>query len=153
MLKISISEFADRLNEILPVLIREFAKRQAGELYKGKITLPQFIIMDFLNKKGPSKMSDVARFMSVSTAATTGIVDRLVKCGYIKRTYEPNDRRIVRIKSTSKGIELTKRINDQRRKMIISIFSRLSSAERDDYLRVLMRIRDILIPGDRPEEL
>ncbi len=150
MLKISISEFADRLNEILPVVIREFAKRQAGELYKGKITLPQFIILDFLNKKGPSKMSDVARFMGVSTAATTGIVDRLVKCGYIKRAHEPNDRRIVRIKSTPKGIELTKRINSQRRKMIINIFSRLSSSERDDYLRVLMRVRDISIQRDRP---
>jgi DNA-binding MarR family transcriptional regulator len=148
MLKISISEFADRLNEILPVLIREFAKRQAGELYKGKITMPQFIILDFLNKRGPLKMSDVARFMGVSTAATTGIIDRLVKCGYIKRAHEPNDRRIIKIKSTSKGMELTKRINSQRHKMIINIFSKLSSTERNDYLRVLMRIRDILIQRD-----
>ena len=144
MERISLSEFADRLNEILPVIIKEFARRQANELYKGKITLPQFLILEFLHRQGECKMKDLALFMYVSTAAVTGIVDRLVRYGYVARVYQPQDRRIINIKLTVKGIDLVKKINQQRRQMVIKVFGRISQDERESYLKILMRIRDIL---------
>lgn len=145
MPELFLSEFADKLQEIMPVLIREFAKRQAAELYTGRITLPQFLILDFLYKKGDSKMKDMAHFMAVSTAAMTGITDRLVRDGYVVRAYDLKDRRVIKIKLTFKGNRVVEKINQQRRKMIIKLFSQISFAERKDYLRVLMRIHDILI--------
>ena len=78
-MKVSLHEFADRINDIMPIMIREFAKYQVNELSKGKITLPQFLILGFLEKSGEAKMSGLANFMAVSTAATTGTVDRLVR--------------------------------------------------------------------------
>lgn len=141
----SLLEFADKMNEIMPSLIREFSRRQANELYKGKITLPQFLILDFLLKKDNSKMSDLAHFMKVTTAAMTGIVERLVKYGYVVRGYEPDDRRIIKIGLTSKGKTLVKRIDEQRRKMIINIFGRLSESDRQDYLRILMNVYNVLL--------
>ncbi len=148
MSSISLQEFADKLNEILPSVIREFARRQANELYKGKITLPQFIILDFLNRHGDSKMVNLAHFMGVSTPNVTGIVDRLVKYGYVIRVLEPKDRRIIKIRPTNKGFELVKKINSQRYRMIINIFGKLSQNERSNYLRILMRIHEILTKTD-----
>lgn len=141
---LSISEFAERMNEVMPSLIREFARRQANELYKGKITLPQFLIMDFLNEKGEPKMTGLADFMHVSTAAMTGTVDRIIRYDYAQRVYDPEDRRIIRIKLTSKGIALVRKINRQRHKMIVDIFDKISPHEREEYLNILMRIRSIL---------
>lgn len=140
----SLSEFADKMNEIMPVLIQEFARRQANELYKGRITLPQFLILDFLDKKGESKMTQIAHFMHVTTAAITGIVDRIIRYRYVQRVYDPDDRRIIKIKLTASGAELVKRVNQQRRKMIIDIFGKISQLERDNYLKILMRILSIL---------
>lgn len=144
MEQFSLLEFADTINDILPVIMREFAKRQANELYKGKITLPQFLILEFLSRKGGSIMTNLAHFMNVSTAAMTGIVERLVKYGYVLRVFDPNDRRIIKVRMTVKGLTLVKKINNQRRKMVIRIFGRISEVDRRDYLRILMQIREIL---------
>lgn len=144
MAAFSIAEFADKMNEVMPVLIQEFARRQANELYKGKITLPQFLILDFLNKKGECKMTEIAHFMHVTTAAMTGIVERIKRCNYVQRVYEPSDRRIIKIRLTAKGHELVKKVNRERRNMIVDIFGKISQRECEQYLNILMRILSIL---------
>jgi DNA-binding MarR family transcriptional regulator len=143
-MSISVHEFADKMNEVMPVMIKEFSRRHASEIYKGKITLPQFLILNFLHGNEDSKMSDLAHFMFVSTAAMTGMVERLVKCGYVAREYEPKDRRIIKIKLTSKGSELAGKINRERRRIIIDVFGKVSEADRSNYLRVLMKIKEVL---------
>ncbi len=144
MLEVSLLEFADKIGEIMPVIIKGFARRQTNALYKGKITLPLFLILEFLNREGQSKMTDLAHAMAVSTAAVTGIVDRLVKYGYVVRIFDLHDRRIVKITLTSKGLSLVKKVSQQRRQMIISIFGKISETDRLDYLRILMQIKEIL---------
>jgi DNA-binding MarR family transcriptional regulator len=139
-----LAEFADKIHEILPVIMREFARRQVNELCKGKITLPQFLILEFLHREGDSGMSRIASFMQVSTAAITGFMDRLVREGYVVRIYNPKDRRAINAKLTSKGNKLVTKINEQRRQMILCTFGKVSETDRNDYLRVLTKIRDIL---------
>ena len=143
-MSITITEFADKINNIVPVMIKEFSRRNVAELYKGKITLPQFLILGFLYSSGDSKMSGIARFMSVTTAAMTGMVDRLEKCGYVKRGPDLKDRRVIKIILTQKGMDLVKKINEERRRMIIDIFGKVSKQDRSDYLRVLIKIKEIL---------
>jgi DNA-binding MarR family transcriptional regulator len=143
-MSITITEFADKINDVVPVMMKEFSKRNVPELYKGKITHPQFIILGFLHNNGDSKMCGIARFMSVTTAAMTGMVDRLEKYGYVKRESEPGDRRIINVSLTHKGLELVKKINEERRHMIIDVFGKVSGQDRSDYLRVLMKIKNIL---------
>lgn len=144
MPQISLSEFADRLHDILPVVMREFFKRQADEISKGKITLPQFVTLDLLIRCGESRMKDLAGSMDVTTAAMTGIVDRLVRDGYAERVYDSRDRRIIKAKLTSKGGTVVKKIYHTRREMILDVFGRISQDDREDYLRVLTRIKEIL---------
>jgi len=144
-MKLSVSDFADRINEIMPVMMKEFSRRQASELLRGKVTLTQILILEFLERQGSTKMTDIARFMKVSTAAATGIVERLVKSGYVIRTFQEGDRRIVRIKINPRGLELVKRVALDRHKMLISIFGKVSDQDRSDYLRVLTKIKNNLI--------
>ncbi len=145
MAQLSITDFADKLNEIMPVIMREFAKRHNDDaLYKGKITFPQFFALDFLNRETSLKMTDLAHFMNVTTAATTGIVDRLVKSGYILRLSEPSDRRVIKIKITPRGSELVDKVHRERRKMAIDIFSRIKDKDRQDYLRILTQVKEEL---------
>jgi len=144
MTQLSIAEFADRISQILPLIMKEFARRQLKGLYKDKITLPQFLILEFLHKEGQSRMSFLAQFMNVTTAAMTGIADRLVRDGYVKRVYDPKDRRIIKIELTGRGNELVKKLHGERRKMVMRIFGKISEADRRDYLRILMQIKEIL---------
>lgn len=143
MLQVSLLEFVDKMSQIMPEIAKGFSRRQAAELYKGKITLPQLLISDFLQRQGECKMTDLAHFMGVSTAAMTGIVDRLVRARFALRTFDPKDRRITKIRLTTKGEELVKKNNQQRRQMLISVFGRISEFDRREYLRILLQIKDI----------
>ena len=145
MCPMPLTEFADRLNEVIPDIARELARRQQNELFKGKITLPQLFVLEYLLRNGEAKMTDLARCIHVTTAAMTGIVDRLVRDGYLLRVAFPKDRRIVRIKVTSRGASLVSKLHQQRREMLIKTFSTISESDRSDYLRVLVQIRDNLV--------
>lgn len=144
MPSISLAEFADKLNELMPEMARSIIRRQSDELIKGKITLPQFFILNFLKKEGEQRMTDIARILNVTTAAATGLVDRMVKSGYATRVFDPQDRRIIRVKLSVKGIDVVQRVLSHRRRMIMDTFGKISQQEREDYLRILMRVKDIL---------
>jgi MarR family transcriptional regulator, organic hydroperoxide resistance regulator len=144
MTPIPIKEFARQLDQMGPELMKGFSGKKANEIYKGNITLPQFLVLSYLFKKGTSNMTDLAHYMSVTTAAMTGIVDRMVKPGYCKRIAEPHDRRIILIELTAKGKHFVKTISKQRQQVIIEIFGKISEEERNDYLRILGHIHEIV---------
>lgn len=57
-------------------------------------------------------MSDIAKKMSHSTAAATGLVDRLEKLGYMERTHAIDDRRKVMVRVTAMGLNLVSRLRE-----------------------------------------
>lgn len=144
MRAVSLSEFADRINEIMPVISREFLKLQTDEFYKTKVTFPQFVVMDFLNRRGRIKMTDLANFLNVTTSAITGIVDRLVRYGYVRRQNDPEDRRIINVRLTAKGAGSVKSISEKKKQVTMKIFGMISQKERDDYLNILVHIQSLL---------
>ncbi len=144
MTGISITDFAQKMDQIMPEIMKGFARRQNNDVFKGKITLPQLLILGWLSHQGASKMTDLAKFMKVTTAASTGIVQRLVLLGYVQREYDQSDRRIIRIKLSVKGAEVLKKINQQRTQSVTKIFGQLSQDDRGEYLRILMQVKDIL---------
>jgi len=145
----SLSEFADEMNLIMPVLMKEIARQYLKELNRVEITLPQFLILDFLHREGGSKMTTLANVMHVSTAAMTGIVNRLVEGKYLQRTYKAEDRRVITMRPTARGNALVKNMNAKRRAMVIDIFGKISAADRENYLRVLTQIKKILVEREQ----
>ena len=142
---LSLSEFSDRVAELMPVISREFLKQQTTEFLKTKITMPQFIVLEILSHHGESKMTDLANLLDVTTAAMTGIVDRLVRDGYAARGHDEDDRRIVKIKLTQKGEKIVKSMVENRKRIMIKMFSGISQEEREQYLSILTRVRDQLV--------
>lgn len=142
MTDINVAEFADKVSEDMAAISREFVKASAGEFYKVKVTLPQLSILELLHKSGELSMSDMARYMCVTTAAMTGVINRLVRDGYVMRSTVPNDRRVIKIKLTAKGEKLIKNVIEHKRHMIAKIFGALSNKEREEYLNILSRIRN-----------
>lgn len=151
MTGISITDFAHKIEIIMPEIMRGFARRQHSDIFKGKITLPQLLILDILNSQGASKMTDLAKKMKVTTAASTGIVQRLVVQGYVLREYDEKDRRLIMIKLSPKGSEILKKINQQRTQLVTRIFSQISEDDRAEYLRILLQVKDILDKEENQE--
>ncbi len=141
---ISITDFAIKLERIMPEIMKGFIHRLHSDVFQGKVTLPQVLILDLLNRCGASKMTDLAKEMKVSTAASTGIVQRLVLLGYVQREFDQSDRRIIKIKLSAKGAQLLKKLTTQRRQFITKVFEQISEHDRSEYLRILTQVREVL---------
>ncbi|OYW74939.1 MAG: hypothetical protein B7Z37_15570 [Verrucomicrobia bacterium 12-59-8] len=72
--------------------------------------------------------------MGHSTAAATGLVDRLEKLGLMERTHAVDDRRKVLVRITSRGIELVSRLRDELQNQIADAMSETSSTDADSFM-------------------
>jgi len=83
------------------------------ELNKGNISFPQFFLLTYLSSEEYLTMSDIAKKMGHSTAAATGLVDRLEKLAYVERLHASEDRRKIMVRITTKGIELVAKMRSE----------------------------------------
>lgn len=76
------------------------------------MTMPQFKILfllythGWMRMGGTEKEPGIAFFLGKNISTATGIVDRLVEQGLIKRKEDPDDRRVVVVGLTDKGQEV-----------------------------------------------
>ncbi|MEI7963367.1 MAG: MarR family transcriptional regulator, partial [Verrucomicrobiota bacterium] len=101
------------LASIIMVMQRRFMASLMGELARGKVSFPQFFLLGHLCSQGPSGMSRIAELMGHSTPAATGLVQRLEKLGYVRRSLEKEDRRKVTVTATPKGVHLVEGIRQE----------------------------------------
>ena len=142
--KMEIERFSRRMIELLPQMVRGFARRESNYLSRGKITLPQLWALERLSRQGECPMNSLARFLGVSRPAATGLVDRLIAQGLVRREGDPLDRRIVRVEITAKGRGIVRTIWEQKRRMITEVFGQLPASDREQYLATVGRVVKIL---------
>ena len=102
----SVQADADRLADFVLFTQRSCILNLSNELNRGNISFPQFFLLAYLSSEDYLTMSDIAKKMGHSTAAATGLVDRLEKLGYVERIHAAEDRRKIMVRITNKGTEL-----------------------------------------------
>lgn len=140
MSPLTLEEFGDRLVGLLPRLTQEINRHENNYVTTGKITLPQLIVLEYLSHQKVCKMNMVAAATGTSFSTATGMADRLVKHGLVKRVPGEDDRRTVLVSITDKGRKILKQVYSQKRSGIIRLFSRISVKERQEYLDILQKI-------------
>src|SRR5437764_670613 len=133
---------AEKLADIITVLQRRFLMNLSKELARGKVSFAQYCLLGFLSQDGVLSMSEIAKKMGHTTAAATGLIDRLESLGYVKRAHSTSDRRKIMVQITKEGASLVARIRQDVTNNILKIFERLSPAERDAWLHIYEKIFD-----------
>jgi DNA-binding MarR family transcriptional regulator len=67
------------------------------------VTQTQFLLLASIHAYTRCTMGTLARNLHVSMPTVSGIVDRLVRAGYLRRVPRPDDRRQVAVELTAKG--------------------------------------------------
>ena len=140
----SLESFSSEMARLLPHVIRGMIKNQSDALGCGKITVPQYLLLDLLNTHELLKMKDIAGELNITLPAATGLVNRLHLMKMIKRIYDKNDRRVIYIELTAGGKETIKQVSSQRQKAIQEVFVKLTESERNSYLSILKKLKGIL---------
>lgn len=119
---------ANRLADFVLFTQRSCILNLSNELNKGNVSFPQFFLLAYLSSEEYLTMSDIAKKMGHSTAAATGLVDRLEKLGYVERVHAAEDRRKIMVRITQKGAELVSRM---RKEIATDLASLLSEMDED----------------------
>lgn len=99
--------------------------RLSANLNRDKISYPQFFLLAYLAEEDCLSMSSIAKMMGHSTAAATGMVDKLQELGYISRATAASDRRKIMVRISKAGTALVER-------MRLNIARDLASIMRED---------------------
>lgn len=130
----------ERLADIIMSLQRCFVQRLSEQLVHGQVSFAQFFLLCHIDAHESLSMTEIAEKMSHSTAAATGLVDRLQNLGYLQRGHAPTDRRKVMVKITPKGSELVQMIRGDIVNNLGSIMDQLSPAEQKMWVQIYDKI-------------
>jgi DNA-binding MarR family transcriptional regulator len=139
----SVQADADRLADFVLLTQRSCILNLSTELNKGNVSFPQFFLLTYLSSEEYLTMSDIAKKMGHSTAAATGLVDRLEKLSYVERIHAAEDRRKIMVRITQKGTELVSRMRKEIATDLASILSDMDEdqAEAVEYTKRAIKSR------------
>lgn len=131
---------AERLADIFTVLQRCFVLKLSKELARGNVSFSQYCLLSFLREQKELSMSEVAQRMGHTTAASTGLVDRLEKLGHLRRAHGLEDRRKILVQITPSGTALVAEVRDDIVSNLLKMMAALGSREQKAWLQIYEKI-------------
>jgi 4'-phosphopantetheinyl transferase len=122
-------------------IFRRMGPDLPAEWLSSDITLAQLRVLLILHMNGPCRMSVIARELNVTLSTATGILDKLVKKGYVSRCSDAEDRRVVTIQLSETGTELTGKLWSMGRFKMEKLLEKLDKSE----LQQASKIADALL--------
>ena len=138
--KMPLQSFADRLVPLMCRLMRHMTTQDRNYLARGLITLPQLWVLHQVAERQTCTMHMLAQTLELKSSTVTGLADRLVQLGLLKRFNSRTDRRVVLAEITPKGRAILKHLDAERHKSIIQMFRHVSPKERAVYLGIVEKI-------------
>ena len=132
---------AQHLADFILFSQRNCILKLSPELTQDKISYPQFFLLTYLAEEESLSMSNIARMMGHSTAAATGMVDKLQELGHLKRYTAAADRRKIMVRITEQGLDLVERMRGNIARDIADIMAREDNASRTGQARTLISRR------------
>lgn len=132
---------AEKLTDIFTQLQRGFVLYLSKELTRGQVSFAQYLLLSILDQlDAPLAMTQVAERMRHTTAAATGLVDRLEKLGYVRRQSTKADRRKVLVQITNKGTELVKFVREDMIGNVTLLMQQLSTEEQNSWVHIYEKV-------------
>ena len=130
----------ERLADIILTLQRCFIARLSETLSDGPVSFAQFFMLSHITAQDGLSMSEIASRMNHTTAAATGLVDRLEKFGYVERTTAAHDRRKVIVRIKPKGADLVAAIRQDMTESLTKVMLELDPDEQSMWLQIYEKI-------------
>ncbi len=102
-------KLTDRFVCVIQHLNRLMYSGRVDELKKLGLNAHQINTLILLDYYGPSRMGALASHLGSKLSHTSNIVDHLVCEGYLRRSSDPNDRRVVICELTARGRKATEK--------------------------------------------
>ncbi|HPS58085.1 MAG TPA: MarR family transcriptional regulator [Spirochaetota bacterium] len=129
----------DRIT-VFPQFVKKiFYEHDISKLNLG-INKTQTNILMFINENNEKSMSEISLITGLEKSSFTRSVDYLVRNGFITRNSPENDRRIIKLSLTKKGIKAANLIRNDFDVYWESLISDFSEKEKTEFLESLAAI-------------
>lgn len=82
-------------------------------------------------------MSELSDNLGVTLPTTTSMINRLIQFGFIERKRDNEDRRVVKVKLTTKGRSILKKLMQERRNGLEKLLQALNNEELKKFLEAI----------------
>ena len=137
-------EREELLNDLLVMLFNEVLDMENRALITGtfkEISINDMHIIDAIGVQESKNMSTVAKAVSVTVGTLTTAVNNLVKKGYVSRVQSPEDKRVVLLSLTEKGIAAYQKHAAFHRRMVETVMDGFEGEEMEVLTRALGKLR------------
>jgi DNA-binding MarR family transcriptional regulator len=128
--------FRDKINHFPPFVKKVFYEHDISTLNLD-INKTQTNILMHVSEYGEKSMSEISLMTGLEKSSFTRSADYLEKNGFITRNTSENDRRIITLSLTNKGIKAAKIIKDDYNLYLESLISDFSEKEKKDFFKSL----------------
>lgn len=105
-----------------------------------KFSKSEIFAMLLIDKKKEITMTELADYINVSMSTANGIIERLVKKGYVKRDRSDSDRRIVVLQLTTEGSQLVINLKEFVSRYLKMAFDELTDEEIQSLIDIVLKI-------------
>jgi DNA-binding MarR family transcriptional regulator len=133
----------EELIENFHSLRRKMMFHASGNTKLPRITPSQWGVLMFIEQQGKSTVKDVARALSITSSATTQLIDGLVASKYIMRETSIKDRRTVILTLSKNTKTQVDKMKKEGLRKFIKLFEVLNDKELDQYILLNKKIVEI----------
>lgn len=107
---------------------------------RANVTGPQLTVVKLLESVGDLSLSDLSERIRAQNSTVTGIIDRMEREGLVLRSRSKEDRRVVHIRLTPKGLALAEDVPVEPMVIFRTALESLTPTEAKELLRILTKI-------------
>lgn len=125
----------DEVGEMIQKLVRVFQLFERDQIKVHGFTTTQCYTLLEISKFGSLSMNEISEKMNLNSSTMTRILDKLVRDDYILRCKDENDKRIVIVSLTEKGVEATSKLSDSVKAYYKKIIKNIPEGQVEEILK------------------
>src|SRR3990167_600409 len=139
----SLQDVSLAISQLMPNIIRGI---QLDFFVKKGVTQTQFLVLTAVRAYGRCTMGVLARNLHIRMPTATGIIDRLVQRGYVRRLAMADDRRQVAVELTPAGTQFIQQFQAIARRRWEEVMSTLRVGELRAFHRIITKLQTQVRP-------
>lgn len=139
----------EKLEKIFPKLQRFFHNLSIEVSKTGEFTIAQYRVLSLIDQNEKLTINQLKEHLGVAQSSTSGIVERLEQTGYVKKSVNNKDKRVIEIGLTPKAKRLLTSKNYYMNDVYKKMLSALNKKEQD---QLMQSFEDLILCIEKIEE-
>ncbi len=129
----------EKIEKILREVCFKIRVKGREALREYAITPAKFDVLQRLYFGGPQTMSILSQSLGIAKSTTTGLIKRLEKEGFVEREVKSDDKRVVFVKITQKGVDVINSVIRRRIEFVSEVMKVFSFEENSKFEELLVK--------------